>query len=77
MSDDDSDDADLDEADWNPDPATVSCPECEGDVSEDAERCPECGHYFSPGDTNAGRAGWYRIAVAILIGLLVWALIAW
>jgi hypothetical protein len=77
---DDSDDRDdpvLDDSDWNPDPATVCCPECAAEVSEEADRCPDCGHYFSPGDVRASRPGWYRIAIAILIGLLIWAFIAW
>ena len=77
MSDDDSDDPARDEDDWNPDPAMVSCPECGAEVSEEADRCPECGHYFTPDDANGGRTLWYRIAVAFIIALLVWTLIAW
>ncbi len=72
----DYNDPDPDETDWNPDPATVPCPECGGEVFDDADRCPECGHYFSPGKANASRL-WYKIAVAFLVGLLVWTLIAW
>jgi len=80
MSDDDSDDPEhplLDESDWNPDPATVACPECGAEVSEEADRCPDCGHYFSPGDASDERSGWYKIAIAFLIGLLIWAFIVW
>jgi hypothetical protein len=80
MPDDDTDDSEhpaLDEADWNPDPATFNCPECDAEVSEDADRCPECAHYFSPLDARSGPSSWYKIAIAFLIGLLIWAIIAW
>jgi Uncharacterised protein family UPF0547 len=65
-----------DESDWSPDPATVTCPECLADVIEDAERCPECGHYFSADDDRVRRSGWYKIAVAFIVGLLVWHIIS-
>lgn len=77
MRDEDSNEPDLNQAEWSPDPATVPCPECGGEVSEEADRCPECGYYFTPGESNAGRTVWYRLAVAFVIGLLVWTLIVW
>jgi hypothetical protein len=68
-------DPNPDETDWSPDPATVTCPECLAEVIEDSQRCPECGHYFSAENARGGRPNWYKIAIAFIVGLLVWRII--
>jgi predicted amidophosphoribosyltransferase len=70
-------DHDPDEADWSPDPATVLCPECDAEVIEDADRCPDCGHYFSTDAARGKKARWYRIVIAFIVGLLIWRIIRW
>ena len=55
---------------------TVTCPECDADVYEDADQCPVCGEYLIP-DTRvwSGKPNWW-IALGILgIAALTVALI--
>jgi endogenous inhibitor of DNA gyrase (YacG/DUF329 family) len=77
MPEDDPERSAPDESDWSPDPATIPCPDCGAEVSEEADRCPECGHYLSTTDAHDRRPAWYKAAIAFLIGLLIWAFIAW
>lgn len=48
---------------------TVPCPYCLRPVYEDAERCPECGHYLSREDRPSRRPWW--LVVGVLVCLLV------
>lgn len=66
-----------DEADWSDeeswldedeDAATVICPECGGEMHEDAEICPRCGYFLEDAWHNhplAGKPGWF-----VILGIL-------
>ncbi len=62
-----------DEDDW-PESAeespTVTCPECGGEVYEEADCCPYCGFYLDAASTHAfiGRPAWF-VALGV-IGIL-------
>lgn len=72
------DDPDVDDADWNPDPAEVPCPYCNREISEEAERCPHCGSYVSHSDApKPARPWWWWVALALLVLLLIAWLIRW
>jgi len=76
---------DQDETDWYDDEysdsgdssETLPCPECGADVYEDAERCPACGQYITPGSGNlwAGRSPWWIILGLLGIAAVVLALL--
>ena len=70
---DDDEDHD-DEDDWYPegqdDPDEldlVTCPACGEEIYEEAEQCPECGHYMVRGSNSPLRTApnWY-VAIALL-----------
>ncbi|QDU63745.1 hypothetical protein Pan216_46260 [Planctomycetes bacterium Pan216] len=46
---------------------TVTCPSCGREVYEDAEQCPICGDYITPGSSSvfAGKPIWF-VVIAIL-----------
>ena len=49
----------------------VACPVCGEPVYEDAQRCPHCEHYITPGTAAlGGRPLWFRIAW-LLAGLIL------
>jgi predicted RNA-binding Zn-ribbon protein involved in translation (DUF1610 family) len=58
------------------DDITAPCPTCGQMIYEDAERCPECGHYLSREDApRTGRSWWIFGGVAIcLLIVLGWIL---
>ncbi len=70
---DESDDAGFDPADEDED-ATVPCSSCGAEIYDDAERCPECGHYQSRED--APRSQW-PLWIIVGIGVCLLIAIAW
>jgi hypothetical protein len=45
---------------------TLPCPNCDAEIYEDAERCPNCGEYVTPSSSLwAGRPAWW-----IILGIL-------
>ena len=84
--DDYDDEADLDEgehpdpedADWNLEPASVLCPYCKREISEDASRCPHCRSYISAEDApRPAKPWWWWVALALIVLLLITWLIRW
>jgi hypothetical protein len=66
-------DPDVDDADWNPDPAEVPCPYCKREISEDAERCPHCGSYIlHSGAPRPARPWWWVALISLVLLLLAW-----
>ena len=65
--------ADLDELD--DDSIDVApCPACGADIYADAERCPHCGRYVTPG-RGAVRWPWWVAAAALAAAALAWVVI--
>jgi hypothetical protein len=67
---DETDDDGSDEEDWSladEDSPTVLCPECGGEVYEESDHCPECGHFLEslPAHPLLGKPGWF-----VILGLL-------
>jgi DNA-directed RNA polymerase subunit RPC12/RpoP len=56
----------------------VNCPNCRERILAFAERCPECGHWFTEGEAwqEADEAGFPRSFVyaagAVVVALLLW-----
>ncbi len=79
MHDRDDDYGDFDEGldDADEEEQIFACPECGGDVYDDAERCPGCGHWVTDAD-RFGRAGegaaWVKwvAVVLIVVVIVVW-----
>ena len=73
--DDDSDESDFsgfDTSDPDED-ATAPCPACGAEIYDDAERCPECGHYLSREDAPRAKVPLWIIVGAILcLVIVVW-----
>lgn len=76
--DDDWEDPDYGDDDYGDDdnePELVPCPECGGEVYEDAEQCPHCGQYIKPGGSKSvlsGRPLWFiALAIAGIIAVIV------
>ena len=65
---------DDEEADWNLDPATIVCPWCGEEISEDASQCPYCDQYISKEDAPRERKPlWIKIGlVCLVVILIVW-----
>lgn len=73
-----SEDPDVDDADWNTDPAEILCPYCKREISEDAQRCPHCGSYTSDADApRPSRPWWWWVALGLILVLLITWLIRW
>lgn len=51
---------------------TVACPECRDPVYEDAERCPNCGHYLSREDASRRRPWWVVAGVLACLATVFW-----
>lgn len=68
---DDREDPDPEDADWNMDPATIECPYCGGNVTEESEYCPRCDRFLSNEDAPARRSYWLVAGVVLLILLVV------
>ncbi|RMF37031.1 MAG: hypothetical protein D6753_18325 [Planctomycetota bacterium] len=73
----DGDDWQDGEEDWlesegsDADDDFVACPICGEPVHEEAQRCPHCENYITPGMSSPqGRPLWFRIAL-LLAGLIV------
>ena len=56
------------------DDCTIPCPACGAEIYDDAERCPECGHYQSCED--APRSQW-PLWIIVGIGVCLLIAIAW
>ncbi len=60
---------------------TCPCPNCGADVYEDAEQCPVCGQYITPGGRNlwSGRSSWWVLLGLLGVGAVLWVLLigAW
>jgi predicted nucleic acid-binding Zn ribbon protein len=68
MSWDDADDDDysgFDTSDPDED-ATVPCPACGAEIYDDAERCPECGHYQTREEASRAKTPLWIIVGAII-----------
>jgi hypothetical protein len=67
---DETDEDGTDEEEWpesDEDSPTVPCPECGGDVYEEADHCPSCGHFLLAASASPllGKPAWF-----VLLGLL-------
>ncbi|MBI3098629.1 MAG: hypothetical protein HYY93_10365 [Planctomycetes bacterium] len=58
------------------DPAdTLDCPACGASIYEEAERCPRCGEYATPGgSTGTPRWIFWTAVLCLLAILFVWLL---
>jgi predicted nucleic acid-binding Zn ribbon protein len=71
--DDAEDDDDTDDASWEEeDEPTIACPYCRAEIHEDAQRCPECGHYISEEDQPAQRRPWWIVVGVVVCLALVY-----
>ncbi len=75
---------DLDQREY-PDPdevdsaaETVSCPFCRALVWADADLCPGCGMFLAFEEEARGRPWWFRAAVLLCLGVvLFWIWAGW
>jgi predicted nucleic acid-binding Zn ribbon protein len=66
----DDDDTGFDATDPD-DESTAPCPACGAEIYDDAERCPECGHYQSREDQRRSATPVWIIATAVLCLVIV------
>jgi predicted RNA-binding Zn-ribbon protein involved in translation (DUF1610 family) len=68
-----AEDPDESDQDSGEESGTLPCPNCGEDVWEEAERCPHCGEYITPG-IGSDRKPWWVIVAAILalLAVLLW-----
>jgi len=61
-------DEDDDETD-----VTISCPNCNLEIYEDAPRCPHCGEYITGSNRNpfSTRSSWFRNLIVVVIALTI------
>ena len=47
---------------------TLPCPNCAAEVYEEAESCPECGEYITPGSARSTFSGkpWWWVGLGLL-----------
>lgn len=69
----DNEDADLD--------GVVPCPECGGDVYDDSDHCPACGHWLTDEDRRSLGDGWPSrgvrvVAIVMIVVFIVTMLLA-
>jgi len=65
---------DLDEFGGDETP-TAACPACGAEVYEDADRCPACGQYITPGGGAGSMKRWWWIALVLAaLALIVYAM---
>ena len=61
------------------DDRTARCPECGGEVYEDADQCPHCGMYVVPtyggGGVFAGKPWWFMLLAFLAIVGLIFSLV--
>ncbi|HLN30079.1 MAG TPA: zinc-ribbon domain-containing protein [Gemmataceae bacterium] len=50
---------------------TVPCPHCRRQIYEDAERCPNCGHYLSIEDGSFRARPWWFISGFVICVVIV------
>lgn len=67
-----------DDEEWSDDDSaeTITCPQCGGNVYEDAPQCPACGEWITPSSgALAGRPLWFvaggLMGVAAVIVVLI------
>ena len=73
MRDDDPEDCewpDPDEDDHDDDP-TAPCPHCGEPIYDDAERCPDCGHYLSREDAPRSRPAWFVVGFLLCLAVVM------
>ena len=58
---------DPSEMDSSDDPDLDVCPHCRRMIVEDAERCPHCGEYDTPGEAPLSRPWWIAIVIALVL----------
>lgn len=63
------DDQAEDEAD---DDATLPCPACGAAMFEEADRCPACGDYVTPGGRPSARPPWVILTAIVCLVAAVW-----
>jgi hypothetical protein len=77
-------DDDFDESDYSgngtsdPDEdATAPCPACGAEIYDDAECCPECGHYQSREDAPRVKIPlWIFVGAILCLVIVVWWIVA-
>ena len=66
------DDDDLDTSDLdNVEETTLPCPACGEEIYDDAERCPQCGHYLTREDAPRSKPPVWIIVGAIVCIVIV------
>ena len=70
---DEPDDEYPDEADSDDETATARCPQCGAEVYEDAEYCPACDSYITPGDNALSNKPlwWILLGLAGIVAALL------
>ncbi len=68
---DDSEEIDDEDDDDDDDDQTVACPRCLKSVYEDAERCPNCGHYLSREDAPSRHPWWLIVGVLVCLAVIL------
>ena len=68
---------DASDADDDDEPATVPCPYCRGEMSEDSPRCPHCGNYISEEDAPRRKPAWIVVTAVAVLAAMALALLAW
>jgi len=69
--DDDPQSVDLDELGGD-ETSTAACPACGAEVYEDADRCPACGRYITPGGAGSMKCWWWIALALAALGLIVY-----
>ena len=64
---DEREDPDVEDADWNMDPAHDACPSCGKLIAEETVQCPHCGNYISKEDAPYPRSWWFVVGVIFLL----------
>lgn len=74
---DESEDPDVEDADWNMDPAAVECPSCGREISEEAEWCPHCREYVALATAPARKPWWMILGLVLVLLICIFAWSLW